>query len=575
MRAKHLSIHNFRSIKDVTIRLQNCSLIAGSNNSGKSNLIDAIRLFYGDIKWDDDRDFPKMPTDDQESWVEIEFQPSESELADLKHEYQSKDGTFRVRKYIKPTKGNDGKPRNGYYAYENEELSSNQFYGSKNVGSGKIGSLIYIPAVSKVDDTTKLSGPSALRDLVATVIKKTLVSSTAYKTLEQAFKQFEENIKHEESSDGHSLARLEREISEQINLWGSSFRLGIQSVQPDDVVKSLITPVLTDDSLGAEVDPTRFGAGFQRHLVYTLIKLAAKYTDDTSEIQARQKKEFSPTFTWILFEEPEAFLHPSQEDVLYDSLLQLVTDSSTQILLTTHSSRFVSRSISDLTRLIRIRRDDGVSTAYQISASELDDILRGAFERDESIIPSDKSENELNEDAEMSAFKTELWMQPQRAAAVFANRVVLVEGPTECALYSYLTSRNHMKIAQGVTVMDCLGKFNLHRFISLFSALGIDHAVLYDGDEGGSNDKNVSRSIDEAKSLFTKKIVRLDGDIESALGIEPIARKYSRRKPQYLLYKISAGEFKNENLASVISLFTELCGGSPDPGEDDHPNNLN
>jgi len=45
MRAVEVKIHNFRSVHDAAIQFEPLSLIAGANNSGKSNVIDAIRLF--------------------------------------------------------------------------------------------------------------------------------------------------------------------------------------------------------------------------------------------------------------------------------------------------------------------------------------------------------------------------------------------------------------------------------------------------------------------------------------------------------------------------------------------------
>jgi len=51
MRAVEVKIHNFRSVHDAAIQFEPLSLIAGANNSGKSNVIDAIRLFYGELKW--------------------------------------------------------------------------------------------------------------------------------------------------------------------------------------------------------------------------------------------------------------------------------------------------------------------------------------------------------------------------------------------------------------------------------------------------------------------------------------------------------------------------------------------
>lgn len=555
MRAVEVKIHNLRSVHDATLSLQELSLIAGANNAGKSNAIDAIRMFYGDLRWDEGRDFPKVAPADDEAWVEVEFKPTEDELLLLKDEYRSDEGTFRVRNYIKNSIGPDGKARAGYYAYVDGVLSETLFYGAKNVGSGKVGKLVYIPAVSKVDDHTKLTGPSALRDLTAAVLSKVVATSPAYKSLTEAFTTFEGEIRTHAGEDGQSLEQLEQEITGELSAWESSFSFGVQSVQPDEILKSLVKPRLVDDSHGGEVDQLRFGAGFQRHLVYTLIKLAASHS--TGQKPATTRKDFSPQLTWILFEEPEAFLHPSQEEVLHDSLIALTADGATQVLLTTHSSRFVSRTVNDLTKLIRIRRDRGVTTTYQVTQERLDELLDAAFDADRSMIPVGTDPAKIDRAAVMAALKIELWLQPLRCAAFFANRVILVEGPTETALHAYLASHNHITpLIRGVLVIDTMGKFNIHRFVGLFSAFGIDHAVLYDGDNGDKHDAEATAAINAAKSSYTREVVQLESDIESELGIEATKNKW--QKPQYLLYHLTAGLVDEEKLNQAGQLFARL-----------------
>lgn len=556
MRAIEIAIHNFRSIHDTVIRLEPLSIIAGANNAGKSNVIDAIRLFYGDLKWNDERDTPKVPTEAADSWVEIEFQPSPEELVQLKDEYKSPNDTFRIRNYVKPSIGSGGKARSGCYAYEQGRLSENLFYGAKNVGSGKVGHIVYIPAVSKVDDSTKLSGPSVLRELVAEVLNKVVANSPAYLELQEAFANFEEGIKIQQSEDGQSLQALEIEITEELSSWDTTFNLGVQSLQPDEILKSLIKPQLVDQAHGAEVDQSRFGAGFQRHLIYTLIKLAARHAN-APKAPAAKKKEFSPKLTWILFEEPEAFLHPSQEEVLHDSLLELVKDDTgTQVLLTTHSSRFVSRSVNDLTRLVRLRRDCGQTTAHQLSRSGLDELFSQTLA--DPMAAKTEVEGDAEKAARIAALKAELWLQPTRTAAFFSHRVILVEGTTEAALYSYLTTRGAMKDpTPGLTIVDCLGKFNIHRFMGLMNAFGIDHSVLYDGDDGKSHDAEVTKAISNACGPFTKLIKRLPHDIETELGIPKEGNSSS--KPQHVLYHLEAGLVDSTKLTAVCQELTALA----------------
>src|ERR1039457_4587008 len=163
-----IAIHNYRSVADATVRLKGYSLLIGANNSGKSNVIDALRTFYEkDLKFEAGRDFPKFGTADAQSWVEIEYALTADEAATLKPEYLMRGGHFRVRKWFHPAE----KAKEGIYGYEHEALSSSLFYGWKNVGQGKLGDVVYIPAVSRLEDHTKLSGPSALRDLINDILK--------------------------------------------------------------------------------------------------------------------------------------------------------------------------------------------------------------------------------------------------------------------------------------------------------------------------------------------------------------------------------------------------------------------
>lgn len=60
MKLTNVKIHNVRSIKDADICLSDYSILIGANNTGKSNIVSALRLFYEDEKmsFKEERDFP-------------------------------------------------------------------------------------------------------------------------------------------------------------------------------------------------------------------------------------------------------------------------------------------------------------------------------------------------------------------------------------------------------------------------------------------------------------------------------------------------------------------------------------
>jgi len=90
MKIKSLTIHNFRSIKEVKFNLEDYVILVGANNAGKSNILTALRIFYEDeIKFNEKSDFPKFQTEDNESWIEIEYLLTQEEFISLKEEYKN------------------------------------------------------------------------------------------------------------------------------------------------------------------------------------------------------------------------------------------------------------------------------------------------------------------------------------------------------------------------------------------------------------------------------------------------------------------------------------------------------
>ncbi len=556
MRAEYIKIHNFRTFADIEVKLSSYSLLIGANNSGKSNVIDAIRIFYEkDIKYEENRDFPKFETEDNESWIEIQFRPSEDEFKLLKEDYRLLDGTFKVRKYLQSSERDDeGKPKNGIYAYVGGNISNSRFYGAKNVQQAKFGEIIYIPAVSKLDEHTKLTGPSAFRDLINAVLKKIMIVSPSYSELKTAFEQFGSKLKTETTSDGQSLSLIETEITNEISDWGTSFELFINPITPEDLVKSLVGHQVQDRALGQSLDPKCYGQGFQRHLIFTLIKLSARYTAPDKKVTP---KDFSPQLTWLLFEEPEAFLHPGQIDILDISLREISNSDGSQVLITTHSPEFVSMNIEDLPALIRLCKDGKYTVVGQVTDATLSTLF---FDNQRDLADWLAAGIPIHPDdlmIDMESIKYALWLDPRRCSAFFANKVLLVEGPTETALIRYLLGMGQMPgPIGGVFILDTMGKFNLHRFMNLLRELRIYHAVLYDYDNGKY--PNVDNTILAAKNAYTINVDMFPQDIEGFLGIPHAGRDH--RKPQHVMYYLNQGKIPQECLNDLILKIRMLLG---------------
>lgn len=577
MKIKKVTIHNFRSIIDADFDLENYSLLVGENNAGKTNVITALRIFYeNDIRFDFKNDFPKCNTLDEESWIEIEFLTSDKEQQDLKDDYRSSNKILKVRRYFKsdvPDLVKTG--QSNIFAYESGVLSTNLFYGAKNISQAKLGKLLYIPELSKTDDSLKMTGPSHLRDMIDFVMQKVIKNSETFTNLQTAFDIFNKDFKEESSKDGFSLQELTRDINDNISEWGINFGLDINNITADNIIKNLVSHYIEDKQLNGERVPIAcFGQGLQRHLIYTLIRVGSKYVDKVEE----NKKEFSPNLVLILFEEPEAFLHPTQQELLNINLRKLSEDSSQQILCTTHSPIFVSKNIELLSSLLKVVRENGESKIYQITKNELASLLdenTSMFQMfskklsDKNISQEIKTEiqqrglgsisTSLDQKLEEESLKYFLWLDNERSCSFFAKNVIICEGASEKIFFDYLlnTEWTDMK-PKHIYFLDAMGKFNIHRYMNLFAELGIYHSVVYDQDQNSGVHKLINEFICSNKNAFTKGIHTFDSDLENFLSIQKPSGNRNDLKPLNIMWSYKNNKINLKKVAELKSIIQSM-----------------
>lgn len=554
MKIQSVKIHNFRSIKEQSFDLTNYSLLVGANDSGKSNIIDAIRVFYDDLKFNEEKDWPKITTYDDESWIEIKFLLSDGEFNNIKNEYKQEDNEkkfFTVRKYLKhKSKVQSGS--SNVYGYENGQLSDNFFYGWKNVAKGKLGNILYIPAVSQVSDYTKLSGPSYLRNILDFICKKIISSSESFDILNKTFDEFIKKFKHEETKDGLSIVGFEEDINKDISDRKVKINLSIRPLDVADITKNLIEPYIKDEILGDhKLSIESFGEGFQRRLVYTLIKLSTKYKEKKI---MKDKKEFFSNFVLILFEEPEAFLHSSQQEILNQSLEDLSNDKNQQVLISTHSVHFVSKNIDKLPSILKLYKQNGETKIFQINYSELGKILEANIDLKNILGQSIEAK-----DLDLEALRYSLWLDPDRCSAFFANFVLICEGASEKVLIDYLIKNKQLELSEKeLYVLNAMGKENIHRYMNLFGKLGIKHSVLFDGDK--KNKKNYHQRINtfltNNKNAFTVKIDYFDNNLEDFLGITEESDSY--KKPLNIMWHYKNSKIKDDKIQKLKTKISSL-----------------
>jgi len=569
MKLRRLRIHNFRSIADADIEVHDYTMIVGANNAGKSNIVAALRAFYEDFKHSGD-DLPKMKgVQPDESWVELTFDLSEIEWEGLADKYKAgvAGRSLTVRRYFASPEKERFKPsQSNIYAIINGEPEKELFYGAKNVGTAKVGGVIYIPALTTAAEQMKTSGPSPLRDMLNLMLKRVIADSPAFKEMEGAFGKLNE----EACGDQGFLTQISKPINQSIEQWGIRFDMGVNPVAPEDITRNLIRHGFVDAMLGeTSFALDRYGHGFQRSFLYELIKLAPSFTDS----KMAGKKEFDPDFTLILFEEPEAFLHPAQQENMAYHLRRLGAGDAQQVIVTSHSPIFVGKVADDLCQIVRVRRNNGVSSIGQVKKTDLGKVLGQGYEfknwlenyvNDAAVAEHAKgnakkllqgaTEDEVIAEQE-ERFRYQLWLDSERASMFFADRVLLVEGATEKALFAWLFARDwHDLSRHRVAIVDAMGKYNLHRYIALLEGFGIPYGLMLDDDQDKDHHKVVNEMLrSKGGPSRLAEACFVNDCMEKFLGLNLPVR--DDQKPVHTLKAIEAGVIAKDKLDDLRKLF--------------------
>lgn len=567
MKLRAIQIHNFRSVLDADMEAHDYMLLVGANNAGKSTILNALRAFYDDAKWTAE-DFPKAGAADNESWVQLKFHLDDDEWAGLADEYKEgvADQSLTVRRYFKSDdKARVQKDQSNIFGVTNGQLNAALFYGAKNVGTAKVGQVLYVPALTTPAEQTKMSGPSPLRNMLNFLLKKVVSKSDAYKEITTAF----EKLNVEARKDDGFLSEISKPLNTAISSWSIKIDLSVNSVAPEDISKSLVKFAFVDSSLGdVGFDLERYGHGFQRSVIYELIRLAPTFKEE----KKADKKEFNPSFNLVLFEEPEAFLHPSQQESMAYHLRRLGAEEGQQVIITTHSPTFAGKAAEEIGQLVRVQRSNGATLTFQPKGATINEVfVQGgellaalqAFVADTGI-PDERKKNAKKMIAnppqgdiatQEEQFRFQLWLDGERASLFFADKVLLVEGATERGLFNYLLANDwHDLSAQHICLIDVLGKYNFHRYMGLLEAYGIPHGVMLDDDNGKEHQGAVNDLVEASANGHTLAApVKFADCLETFLGL-PVPAK--DKKPIEILKAVTGGQIAADKLQA---LRTEFC----------------
>ncbi len=546
MKVKSVNIENFRSIKSAAIHLEDYTCFVGPNGVGKSNILAAIGVFFCDsdmptyrgVLTQQDfhqgitsepvritltfRDLPKEAHDDLSAYVrggelsvtaEAAFDPTTNcarvthygqrlgidafrtyfdldkkgaKAEELKRAFASLRQIYPKLKEAKTKSEMEAALRDYEQANTTECTlipSEDNFYGANSLG--KLNKYIqweFVSAVKDANDESQEGKKTVIGRLIGRVVR-------SYMNFEKEVTSLKAKVDTEFqallSKHQQGLSQLASSLQNRLRDWAHpEANLSLEWLFDPDrsvVIREPIAGVKTGDSdfVG---DVARMGHGLQRsYLLAILQELASADTPG------------APTLL-LGCEEPELYQHPPQATHLA-AVLQRLARGNNQVLVTTHSPRFVQ---GDAFECIRPVARPGGSVGSKIvgaTKSQLAARIAGA------VGPSSyKSLPGAIARIHQSLAST-------ISELFFVRTPVLVEGPEDAA---YITAHLHLSSKWddfrriGGHIVWCGGKYRMVEPIAVIVELGLTAFVVLDSD-GDSNKKENHR-------LTNTAILKLLGD---------------------------------------------------------------
>lgn len=532
MKISQIKIHGIKSYEDVVINMEDYTVFVGENNCGKSNVLFALLWFFGKEKLSV-KDLNINISDNP--YIDIEFKLVEDEIFSHPIEYRV-ENKFKVRATIDRAKAMEKPMACEYFGYtgkQEDSMKDSKLMGFKNVARPSLGDLIYVPSIKSLSDELKFTTSSALNQLVSKYvinrIKDEDGKANHYSQIVNSIKQLSDYINEGEHS---ALQTLKRDISRYMLDYGN-ISLGFELEPPnaEDLIKSCFKQH-TDVDGGNKLPLSSQGDGFQRSMIFSLIANLAEVGKTNSS-----KKTAKNECTYYIIEEPEIFLHPNHQLYFRNKLEELSRIKDSQVIITSHSPYFLN-NINNYSQIKRVYLEGAKSLIGQIDKDEIDSICLSngrllAEAKNECKVDKLNSlqlEVLANKIAKEDHLRYLLWIDPTRANAFLSKKVILVEGPSEKALFSFLFNNPKgnfydEKRTASITVIDVVGKFHIYKFAQLLNRFKIKTWCLYDGDNdkcksGGISHGKLNEAIEELKnSSIIIDTLRLDPDIEQLLGL--------------------------------------------------------
>ena len=556
MKIKEISIKNFRGIEELTLQLNDFTVLIGKNGVGKSSILHALNFFKKQkypLKNEDyyRRDlsrkievsltFIELNEEEKEEFKayiqgeelkvikiaegdEVDNIPNISQSLHgikLSHECfeivrSATNATDKRRAYTElredskyesmqsVRKADDIEPQLvAWETHNSGELilirDNGKFFGWSSVGVGKLGKFMeffFIPAVHEYS-REESEKSTYLKEILDLTIRKKIIHTPEIDELKESTQtKYHQFIKEENQS---MVSELSGELTSLLETLSPGCKFAID-FHPGDVSFSNTDYSAELEEYGFKGPISTLGHGVQRTSFFTLLRYLGEQqikskidsTIEEGEVDSPTSNKFLILF---IIEELELYQHPNRIRLIKKIVKGLTEKSEDSIF------QFQIICSSHSPYLIDIQDAEEIKLIRKIQNDSKYDVKINNVELDK-IAQKIKVLHQLPDsivcDAKSLKGRLRAIMTIELSEGYFADKVVLVEGIEDKAVIQAIDQYSENKFdSKGIVVIPVIGKNNLDRPSLIFQNLGIPVYMIFD------TDSDKPSKIDENKKINT------------------------------------------------------------------------
>jgi energy-coupling factor transporter ATP-binding protein EcfA2 len=524
MKLSKIHIKNYKALRDVEIPLSNFVCLTGENNAGKSSVLQALSLFISPLRLDSHHFFDAT----EDITITVSFSHiSSGDLARFPSENRQRiaelveNGKLELTRRFPPK----GDPQIGYFTllpkdpvYDLDALGESlrgkraaeisktlsslfpdrtiptsittqkaakalveqwgselpqsekevRFKASPTGAGFSVDPLfpddIYIPAVKDLKDDASSKQGSHFGKILTILMGK--IESKLQEEVE-LFAKLRERLTRVDSADGILDKRMPEIKEIELMLQGyvreSFANIDLELDIPPPELKTILSTarIFVNDGTKGPLDFK--GDGLRRAVVFAILRTYVELASKKPYIEPSPDENTPPTVQptdrgyVLMFEEPELFLHPDAQRVLFDALN--IFSKEHHVIVTTHSPIFLGPGSATFVRM-------GKTTAEKIVKPFT------------SVAPVDLSEFAPKDEFQLICFEN-------NNAALFAKKVVLVEGDSEVIVFPHIATclnSDWSNAKHSIAFVQAKGKGSIQRYRSFFRRFDMPTNVIADLD---------------------------------------------------------------------------------------------